>query len=47
MDLELFSILHNVKRGTRVNFDPKLMQVNFTGIIQFGLQYIEFYDSGL
>ena len=45
--LDVFSILHNVKRGTKVNFDPKLTQVNFTRIIQFGLQYIEFYGSGL
>ena len=38
--LDLFPILHNVKRGggTRVNFDPKLMQVNFTGIIPFWFQ---------
>ena len=38
MVLDLLSIFHNVKRGTRVNFDPKLMQVNFTGIIQFWYQ---------
>ena len=42
--LDLFSMLHNVKR---VNFDPKLTQVNFTGIIILYNLVSEFYGSVL